>query len=410
MFDLITGKVQHVPSAPAVPILISTAVQSTLATAAVLASVYVASHPLPEVPTVMAFVAEMPAALPPPPPPPPNVDPIPTTAVDSPKATLRMKLEAHMKDPNCAACHRKIDPLGLAFENYDAIGQEVTVVNSVGDRGETSGSGGLATPVSYGVAITAPAGYRNTAAILVTGPGSAVFNRGIAFSGGSINQATFQDLTSAPISVEVQGAHTYGVDMASATFSGAAIRLPFGYKIKSRNGTNSADINLIQAGAGGGDATFVGDTANVAVVINNHCVPVADNTYTCGWGIGRWSAVWAVNGTIQTSDPSLKDDIAFLADLPPGTAGRLVAAISPITFRWKVGGRDADGAEIPGKRTHWGWNAAEVKSAFDAIGKDFGGYVRDENGVQHLRPDQLVPVLWQAVKDLTARVAALEAR
>lgn len=58
-----------------------------------------------------------------PPPPPPNVDPIPTTAVDSPKATLRMKLEAHMRDPNCAACHSKIDPLGLAFENFDAIGR-----------------------------------------------------------------------------------------------------------------------------------------------------------------------------------------------------------------------------------------------------------------------------------------------
>ena len=73
MFDLITGKVQHVPSAPVVPIMISTAVQSTLATAAVLASVFVASHPLPEVPTVWAFVAEMPAALPPPPPPPPRM-------------------------------------------------------------------------------------------------------------------------------------------------------------------------------------------------------------------------------------------------------------------------------------------------------------------------------------------------
>jgi len=41
-----------------------------------------------------------------------------------------MKLEAHIKNPRCAACHAKIDPLGLAFENYDAIGrwrtQEVT--------------------------------------------------------------------------------------------------------------------------------------------------------------------------------------------------------------------------------------------------------------------------------------------
>ena len=58
-----------------------------------------------------------------PPPPPANVDPIEPNPVDQPKATLRMKLEAHIHDPNCASCHRKIDPLGLAFENYDAIGR-----------------------------------------------------------------------------------------------------------------------------------------------------------------------------------------------------------------------------------------------------------------------------------------------
>ena len=58
-----------------------------------------------------------------PPPPPANVEPIPTSAVDAPKATLRMKLEAHIHDARCAACHARIDPLGLAFENYDAIGR-----------------------------------------------------------------------------------------------------------------------------------------------------------------------------------------------------------------------------------------------------------------------------------------------
>lgn len=57
-----------------------------------------------------------------PPPPPANVDPIEPTPVDAPKATLRMRLEAHKSNPNCASCHRKIDPLGLAFENYNAIG------------------------------------------------------------------------------------------------------------------------------------------------------------------------------------------------------------------------------------------------------------------------------------------------
>ena len=57
-----------------------------------------------------------------PPPPPANVDPIEPNPVDSPKATLRMKLEAHQANATCASCHRKIDPLGLAFENYNAIG------------------------------------------------------------------------------------------------------------------------------------------------------------------------------------------------------------------------------------------------------------------------------------------------
>ncbi len=58
-----------------------------------------------------------------PPPPPANVEPIEPNPVDSPKATIRDKLAAHMHDATCAACHRKIDPYGLAFDNYDAIGR-----------------------------------------------------------------------------------------------------------------------------------------------------------------------------------------------------------------------------------------------------------------------------------------------
>lgn len=58
-----------------------------------------------------------------PPPPPANVDPIEPNPVDAPKATLRMKLEAHIHDPSCASCHKTIDPLGLAFDQYNAIGE-----------------------------------------------------------------------------------------------------------------------------------------------------------------------------------------------------------------------------------------------------------------------------------------------
>ncbi len=58
-----------------------------------------------------------------PPPPPANVPAIEPPTAQSPKASLRDKLTAHSKNPNCAACHSKIDPLGFAWDNYDAIGQ-----------------------------------------------------------------------------------------------------------------------------------------------------------------------------------------------------------------------------------------------------------------------------------------------
>ncbi|MES2596808.1 MAG: DUF1592 domain-containing protein [Verrucomicrobiota bacterium] len=58
-----------------------------------------------------------------PPPPPANVPAIEPNPPTSAKASLRDKLEAHRDNVNCAACHAKIDPLGLAWDNYDAIGQ-----------------------------------------------------------------------------------------------------------------------------------------------------------------------------------------------------------------------------------------------------------------------------------------------
>jgi hypothetical protein len=57
-----------------------------------------------------------------PPPPPANVSAIEPSPPESPKATLRQKIEAHRNNASCAACHAKIDPLGLAWDNYDAIG------------------------------------------------------------------------------------------------------------------------------------------------------------------------------------------------------------------------------------------------------------------------------------------------
>ncbi len=62
----------------------------------------------------------------PPPPPPANVPPLQTEAGAAPK-TMRERMEMHRKNPACASCHKLMDPLGFAMENFDAIGGWRTV-------------------------------------------------------------------------------------------------------------------------------------------------------------------------------------------------------------------------------------------------------------------------------------------
>jgi len=57
----------------------------------------------------------------PPPPPPPNVQPLPPDLRGA--STIREALALHRSQATCNACHRKIDPLGFALENFDAVGK-----------------------------------------------------------------------------------------------------------------------------------------------------------------------------------------------------------------------------------------------------------------------------------------------
>ena len=57
----------------------------------------------------------------PPPPPPPSVPALDDTKVGL-SASLRQQMEAHRKNPACASCHAKMDPLGFGLENFDAVG------------------------------------------------------------------------------------------------------------------------------------------------------------------------------------------------------------------------------------------------------------------------------------------------
>lgn len=59
----------------------------------------------------------------PPPDPPANVPPLNEGAEEGQVLSVRQKMERHRKNPVCASCHKVMDPLGFALENFDALGR-----------------------------------------------------------------------------------------------------------------------------------------------------------------------------------------------------------------------------------------------------------------------------------------------
>jgi hypothetical protein len=147
--------------------------------------------------------------------------------------------------------------------------------------------------------------------------------------------------------------------------------------------------------------------------------PNTDNAASVGLNGNRWSAVWAVNGTIQTSDQRAKIDITNSQ-----LGSDFIKSLRPVSYKWIEGGkvdsgeRDENGnyiyESVPGERTHWGFIAQEVKEAVDVAGVDFGGWVLtdkdDPDSQQALRYDQFIAPLTKALQEAFAKIETLEAK
>jgi mono/diheme cytochrome c family protein len=85
----------------------------------------------------------------PPPDPPPNVPPF--DEKPGKPMTMRERMEAHRASPACAGCHKLMDPIGLALENFDGIGRwrttdagvRIDPSSTLWDGTEVTGPGGL---------------------------------------------------------------------------------------------------------------------------------------------------------------------------------------------------------------------------------------------------------------------------
>ena len=157
--------------------------------------------------------------------------------------------------------------------------------------------------------------------------------------------------------------------------------------------------------------------ANRLNYFNSNIIPTIDNSYTCGRSGERWSAIWSANGVIQTSDQRAKTDIE-----PTPLGLDFINKLNPVSYKWIEGSRvvvsiDELGNEttepVAGQRTHHGLLAQEVKAALPE-GVDFGGWVltdkENPDSQQALRYDQFIAPLINAIKELFAKVEALESK
>lgn len=102
--------------------------------------------------------------------------------------------------------------------------------------------------------------------------------------------------------------------------------------------------------------------------------PTTDNGANCGESGKRWSVVYAVNGTIQTSDRNEKQDIEALTAAELRVGVRLKALVRKFRFR------DAVQAKGDAARIHIGVIAQDVEAAFKAEGLDpdrYGVFCKD---------------------------------
>jgi hypothetical protein len=145
---------------------------------------------------------------------------------------------------------------------------------------------------------------------------------------------------------------------------------------------------------GGGTFAATCNSTSVTTWTTSRFRPSSDNAIQLGESALRWTAVYAVNGTIQTSDMTLKERKSDALGLD------FVNDLKPFQGRWK----DEDDAAC-----RQFLSAQDVYRSLEAAGID-----PEDSGMWHdgehqgLNYSEMVPVLVKAVQELTARLEAVE--
>jgi hypothetical protein len=161
----------------------------------------------------------------------------------------------------------------------------------------------------------------------------------------------------------------------------------------SATGNNQLDIGNLIYGTGLSGTGSTVSTGNIGIgttspstklQIDGSITPNIDNTYTDGNSTYRWSAVYAANGTIQTSDQRLKSNVT---DLNYGLPDLL--KLRPISFTWTA---------QPQQGTQLGFLAQDVQPVFPEI-VNVGD---DSNHTLGLTYTEFIPVIVKSIQQIVS--------
>ena len=219
------------------------------------------------------------------------------------------------------------------------------------------------------------------------------YGKPLAVDAGTNQHISFRYATAEKMRLDASGNLIVGqTSESNVESSGGHFFHPSGYQRSTRNGSSqifnriTTDGDIVNFQKNGTNVGFIGTLSDSLYIgtpysndsalrfsagtihpCNNDGSP-RDNGIYLGYASGRFTVIYAVNGTIQTSDQTEKQDIASLTATEMLVAKRISALFK--NYRWidkvTVEGDDA--------RTHTGVIAQDVQAAFTAEGLDAGDY------------------------------------
>jgi hypothetical protein len=148
---------------------------------------------------------------------------------------------------------------------------------------------------------------------------------------------------------------------------------------------------------------------------NASLLPVQDNANQFGASNLRWTTLYAVTGTINTSDAREKNTITPVSE---DMGLNFINSLKPVSYKWDVRQNFVDDAgnvmPLPGIRTHYGLISQDVKAAMDKLkmtSDDFAGFIYDAAVDKYgLRYDEFISPMIKAIQQLSSEIEAINSR